>query len=240
MIRGIYASAAGMIAESKKIDVIGNNVSNMGTPGFKSDSVTLGTFGDELLRMMNDNVPVGNLPYGVTITAENTNLTEGSFKNTGDSTDLAIKGNGFFAVQDAAGAVKYTRDGDFQVDAQGYLATSDGSRLLGANGPLYVSGNRFSVASDGTVTTQDGRTERISLYDGQAQKRADGYFNVANPGAATGMLMQGYQELSNSDAVTEMTELMSSTRAFQGCQEAMSTINSTLDKLVNNIGSLKA
>lgn len=244
MIRGIFSSAAGMISQYKRIDVLGNNIANVNTPGFKDNDLAFTTFGEEIVSRMADDKNVGNLQY-VTLNGETTDFSSGTFKQTGLSSDIAINGNGFFAVQ-GAGGVKYTRDGEFSVDAQGFLALPTGERLLGANGtPLQVGTDKFSVAMDGTVTTATGNVGKIDVYmprNATAQnivKRNDGFFNINGAVQANGSFRQGWLEDSNTDIVGNMTEMMESTRAFQGCQQAFQVSNDALEKTVTQIGSIK-
>lgn len=250
MVRGIFSAATGMITQYEQINVLGNNTANVNTPGFKADDLSFSTFGDEITSRMMDNVPVGTISKGVTVSGEGTDLSSGSYEGTDISTDLAISGNGFFAVQSpSGGGVKYTRDGEFSVDSQGFLALPTGERLLGVNGqPLNVGGSQFSVAKDGTVTTATGATAKIDIYDTQNEKqnvlkRTDGFFDIngATPvtQTATGSIMQGYLEDSNTDIVTNMTQMMEATRAFQGCQQAFQVSDDALDKLVTQVGTLK-
>lgn len=250
MVRGIYSSASGMISEYKQIDVLGNNTANVDTAGFKADNLSVTTFGDEITKRMQDNVTLGDMPEGVTIGSESTDLSSGAYQQTNISTDLAINGNGFFAVESpSGGGVKYTRDGEFSVDSQGFLALPTGERLLDANGQqMNVGGDQISVAPDGTVTTATGAKEKIDIYDTQNDKqnvvkRTDGFFNItgATPVAQTavGSIKQGYIEESNTDMVSNMTQMMEATRVFQGCQQAFQVSDDTLDKLVTEVGTLK-
>lgn len=243
MIRGLYSSATGMITQQDKINVLSNNLSNINTDGYKKDQVTLKTFDEELVTRMSDGVGIGTITQGSALDGVTTDLTQGSMEQTGLSTDLAISGNGFFAVQDAAGAVKYTRSGDFTVDSQGYMALSTGERVLGTNGaPLQVNGSTFAVASNGAVSVGGTQIGTIALADSQTAqvtKRRDGFFDIANPVRAGGILKQGYVEGSNVDAVNEMTGMMASTRVFQSCQEAFQVSGEALDKLITQVGSIK-
>jgi flagellar basal-body rod protein FlgG len=250
MVRGIYSSASGMITQYKQIDVLGNNTANVDTPGFKANNLSFTTFGDEIAKRMQDNVAIGDMPAGVTIGGESTDLSSGSYQQTNISTDLAINGNGFFAVQSpSGGGVKYTRDGEFSVDSQGFLALPTGERLLDATGQqMNVGGDQISVAPDGTVTTATGAKEKIDIYDTQNEKqnvvkRADGFFDITGASPVTqtaiGSIKQGYIEESNTDMVSNMTQMMEATRAFQGCQQAFQISDDTLDKLVTQVGSIK-
>ncbi|HEX2937547.1 MAG TPA: flagellar hook-basal body complex protein [Ruminiclostridium sp.] len=245
MVRGIYNAAAGMITQYKKIDVLGNNTANVNTVGYKESNITLSDFGAELTRRTSDNQEIGNMPLCVILDRETSNLTQGSLKNTGISTDLAVDGNGFFAVQaPGGGQVKYTRGGDFSVDAQGYLALPTGDRLLGQNGtPVYVGGNNFSVGSDGTIKLPNGTTNKINIYTSASiqniNKRKDGFFDITGAVAANGQIKQGWLEDSNTDVINNTIDMMAATRTFQGCQQAYQISSQALDKLVTQVGSIK-
>jgi flagellar basal-body rod protein FlgG len=245
MVRGLYDSAAGMITQYKKIDVIGNNISNMNTSGFKENSVTLTDFGQELATRSTDGEKVGTMPYCVVLGKEHTDYSEGTLKSTDLNTDLAVSGSGFFAVESpSGGGVKYTRSGDFTVDSQGSLALSTGERLLSQNGKaLYVGSSNFNVSSDGTVTLANGSTNKISLYTtastNNIAKRNDGFYNITGAVKATGEIKQGWLEGSNTDTIENMTEMMSSTRTFQSCQQAYKISGEALEKLVTQVGAMK-
>lgn len=245
MLRGIYNAAAGMITQYKKIDVLGNNTANVNTAGYKESNVTLSEFGQELARRTTDNQNVGEMSLCVVLDRETTNLAQGVLENTGISTDLAVDGDGFFPVQAPGGGdVKYTRSGNFSVDAQGFLALPTGDRLLGQNGQaIYVGGNNFTVDADGTVRLPNGPVGRIVLYTSDnaqnVNKIRDGFFNIDGAVVANGIIKQGWIEDSNTDTVNNIVEMMAATRAFQGCQKAYQIDSQALDKLVTQVGTLK-
>lgn len=238
MIRGIYSSASGMIAQYKRINVMGNDLDNADSQGFKSDAVTLRSF-DEELAMRNGSSPIGTIDAGVQVGGVQTDLSQGEMEQTGVSTNIAIEGNGFFAVAAPGSAVTYTRAGDFGADAAGYLALPSGQRLLDSTGaPVSAAG--FSLQANGSYTNAAGQSGTISLYNGTAAKRTDGFFDLTGAQASTGAnLLQGYVEKSNVSAVNGMTGLIEASRAFQSCQQAYNTATDTLDKLVTQVGSLR-
>lgn len=245
MIRGIYNAAAGMITQYKKIDVLGNNTANVNTTGYKESNITLSDFGMELARRTSDGKDVGEMPLCVVLDRETTNVAQGGLTSTTLTTDLAVDGDGFFAVRSPAGGdVKYTRAGNFSVDAQGFLALPTGDRLLNQNGaPVYVGGDKFTVETDGTVRLPNGETDKINLYTSVSaqniNKRKDGFFNIDAVQPANGTIKQGWLENSNTDIINNTVEMMAATRTFQGCQQAFQVSAQTLDKLVTQVGSLK-
>lgn len=247
MFRGIYSSATGMITQQNRIDVMGNNISNINTDGFKSNEVTLKSFQAEMARRMTDDVPVGDMSVGVTAGSVSTDFSQGNLEQTGEDTDLGINGTGFFAVEavPGGGGVKYTRDGNFSVDAQGYLQLSSGERLLGADGqPIKTGGNIFQTAADGTITENGTNIGKIQLYSPSGSngisQRSDGFYDITSPAASGAAIMQGYIENSNVDDVNEMTGMMEATQSFQSCQQAFQVNIDSLDKLINQAGSLKS
>lgn len=245
MIRGLFAATEGMITQYKKLDLIGNNISNINTAGYKENGVTMTDFGAELTKRSTDGKDIGTMPYGVALGKESVDFSQGTLKSTNINTDLGIEGDGFFAVESpTGGGVKYTRSGDFSVDGQGYLALPTGERLLASNGTaLRVGGTNFAVSSDGTVTLANGTTAKINLYTTANTNTItlgkDGFYGIPGATAATGQIKQGWLEDSNTDMIDNMTEMMASTRTFQSCQEAFKISNETVDKLVTQVGSNK-
>lgn len=244
MIKGIYSSATGMIAQEQKINVIGSNIANSETDGYKRDVVSLRSFNEEVVRRMAEDVPVGTLSTGSTVDSVRADLTQGGIEPTGKATDLCISGSGFFAVAQGNGTVGYTRDGAFEIDAQGDLALSSGEKLLGGDGlPVHVGSDSFTVAVDGTVTAGGAAVGRIVLYDSQpvggAVRQSNGFFALAAARPAAGTIRQGSLESSNVNVVDELTGMMAATRSFQSCQQAFKTADGTLEKLVQ-AASLKS
>ena len=142
MFQGYYNLASNLIVQNRNMNVISNNMTNISTPGFKSDQLVQGTFRDEILyRFERD----GRTPIGTTSrinTAEGvaTDQTQGTLRATERALDLALSGKGFFAVQSGQETV-YTRNGSFNVDNEGYLVLQGLGRVQVQNGPclLYTS-----------------------------------------------------------------------------------------------------
>lgn len=246
MIRGVFTAASGMITEQKKLDVLGNNISNVNTAGYKSDTLSLKSFDQVMIDRMSEGTSVGTLTYGAQSSQLSTDLSQGNYETTGLNTDLAISGDGFFAVEANAGAggAKFTRDGSFVVDNQGFLALNSGERLLDVNGrPIQVGGDKFTVDTAGNVTVGGDPAPRtqVLVYTGPNNtgivKRNDGFFDIAAPQVAGGFIKQGSIEGSNVDMVSMMTQMMSATRAFQMNSQAFKATNETMDKLVNSVGA---
>jgi flagellar basal-body rod protein FlgG len=163
MVRGIYTGASGMITQMGRIDVISNNLANVDTPAYKKDTTIMKAFPEMLIRRINDDgvrvLPIGSydlmpvigkIGTGVEINEVYTRLTQGAFKQTNNDFDLALEGEGFFSIETEDGE-RYTRNGSFLIDSEGFLVTKDGYRVLGENGPLQIKKNNFIVDEDGNV-----------------------------------------------------------------------------------------
>lgn len=243
MLRGIFASASGMITQYNKIDVLGSNVSNSQTTGYKADDLYVRSFSDQMLYNVKTGTRVGGVSPGAKTDEIRTDFSQGPLQQTGLDTDLAIEGNGFFAVQTGAGA-EYTRDGGFEVDSQGYLALPTGQRLLGTNGaPVRVGTTNFSVSANGAVTVNGAVAGRIALYSPAAAngavKQADGLFKLNGAAASNATLRQGWKEASNINVVDQMSQLMAASRSFQSCQQAYKVSDSSDELAVEQVGQIK-
>jgi flagellar basal-body rod protein FlgF len=163
MIRGIYNSASGMIAQQARIDVISNNLANVDKTAFKRDLTIFKAFPDMLIRRINENglgiTPAGSydtMPYvgklgtGVEVNEVFTQFTQGSLQRTENNFDLALEGRGFFTVQAERGE-RYTRNGSFTINQEGILVNHLGYPVLGENGIIRVQKNNFMINERGEI-----------------------------------------------------------------------------------------
>lgn len=256
MLRGLYTAYTGMRNEQKRLDVISNNIANAATVGYKTESVSNQSFDDALTLKIKDRTTafkydaIGGMNLGVKIGEIYTDYGQGSFNETENTFDLAIAGKGFFniGVRDNAGQmnVKYSRDGSFTMTNDGYVVTSNGDSLLDVNGrPVRVNPNasEISIDIDGNVYADDEYMGRIALtdfqdYDYLAKYGENMYQTVdgATQVAATGTIRQGFLEQSNVDSVSEMVDLITVTRAYEANQKIIQSMDTMLDKAVNDVG----
>lgn len=252
MLRGLYLSATNMLVQRKKVDVITNNIANMDTTGYKADSLIARSFEDMLLQRVGDpatrggSAQVGNLNTGVHIDEVITSFDEGSLEPTDRPGDMAITGDGFFTVSTTAGE-RYTRNGSFSLDRDGYLITGDGNRVSGTNGFIKVTSPDFIVDEKGNVLNADGTSagtlKIVSFADMTGlRKVGNGLFinetNQATQAAKNAIVRQGYLESSNTDITSEMLDLMSASRTFETSQRMVKMIDETLNRAVNDIGKV--
>ena len=257
MINSLWISKTGMEAQQMQLDVISNNLANSSTTGFKRANAVFEDLMYQNLRQVGSNsteqsqLPTGlQVGLGVRTVATSRSFSQGNLQQTSYNLDVAIQGNGFFQVTMPDGTTNYTRDGSFQVNAQGQLVTATGLPI--ANG-VTVPANATSVAiaGDGTVTAQiPGSVEpqgigTIALASfinpagldpkGQnlyAESPASGQPNAGTPGAdGLGSLMQGFVETSNVNVVQELVTMIQTQRAYEMNSKAIQTSDQMLQKL---------
>ncbi|MGQ9497955.1 MAG: flagellar basal-body rod protein FlgF [Desulfotomaculales bacterium] len=246
MLRGIYTAAAGMDVEQARTQVLANNIANLATPGYRRDVVTFSSFLTHALYRLGEGrpAPVGRHDLGAAVDRVVTDFTPGPVANTGDAHHVAIAGEGFFAVETANGEA-YTRDGSFGVDAEGYLVTATGNRVLGERGPIQVNGP-FTVSAAGEVSAGGEviDTLRIVAFDNPGALTKTGGNTFTDPGdagarpAAGSRLMQGWLEQANTDLAQEMTDLIAATRSYQGAARLLRAHDQLLGRLVNEVGKV--
>ncbi|AMM25008.1 flagellar basal-body rod protein FlgG [Variovorax sp. PAMC 28711] len=257
MINSLWISKTGMEAQQTQLDVISHNLANVSTTGFKRATAVFEDLMYQNLRQVGANsteqsqLPTGlQLGLGVRTVATSRSFTQGSMQQTNNQLDLAIKGNGFFQVTQPDGTTGYTRDGSFQVDAQGRLVTSSG--LPVANGITVPTGaTNVSIATDGTVSaTLSGQAapqtigtlalanfvnpaglepKGENLY---AETAASGQPNGGTAGTnGLGTVMQGFLETSNVNVVQELVSMIQTQRAYEMNSKAIQTSDQMLQKL---------
>lgn len=248
MIRGIYTAASGMLSEMDKQDIISNNLANVNSSGFKADKASFYEFPKMFVDMINGgSSSIGLLGRGSGLYGVFTDYTEGQMKETGNPLDLAITGNGFFAVNTPNG-VAYTRDGSFTLDGAGRIVTKKGYLVLDTNGaPITVGrGGKISVSDAGTVSVDNRQVGRVAIYSfgnnprTTIRKVGDNLFvsGVAPTAAANARVKSGYLENSNVNPIKEMVEMITTMRAFETNQRIIQAQDETLDRAVNTVGRI--
>lgn len=247
MIRGLYTAATGMITESMRTDVIANNVANVNTTGYKKDEMISTEFEAMLLKRINDgqDTPeVGALGRGAWVDEIATIQDQGALKQTGNTYDLSIQGEGYFVIETPQGE-RYTRNGSFTRSSAGELVTMEGARVLSANGrPINIPGGaNVTVDAQGRIAVDNQDIAALGFVD-FADRRAllkigDNLFSPQEgqvPVAATGTIAQGSLEASNVNTVAEMVKLINAYRTYESNSKALVTQDSLLDKAVNEVG----
>ena len=266
MVKGLYTAHTGMVNEMKRLDILANNLANADTTAYKKEGTTSRTFADEMSLRIRDSsnlgVPktLGEITYGVHLGQVYTDYSTGNYKVTDNATDLAIDGNGFFAVSftDKAGntTVKYTRDGSFTVNKEGYLVTKDGDYVLNTTGAMdgdpsqqnYIRVDpnaKITVNQLGYVIQNDQIVGTVGVVDvdnyDYLEKYGENLYNLLPGGnriATDATIEQGALETSNVNVVNEMVNMITIQRAYEAGQKVITSIDSTLDRAVNNVGKV--
>jgi len=227
MERGLYIAAAGMVAEMVRQDQIANDLANAATPGYKADRAEQQSFSDLLLQNTKTGQTIGPLGSGPVITKQVTDFEPEPLRATNEPLDLAISGDGFFAVQTSRG-VRYTRNGAFQSGADGTLVDALGNHVLS------TTGKTVKVADDGTIVPSQVGVFTVS----SPTKEGDALFAGKAAGKATGEVRSGALESSGVDAGRTMVDMMASLRAFEAGQKAIQTIDQSLQLAAGQVGNL--
>lgn len=256
MIRGLYTSGWSMLANTRKMDVITNNLANVNTTAYKKDGVVFESFPELLTQRIKDtngNAAIGNMSLGSDVGEIHTYNTPGQMLKTGSNLDMALSdtdtGTSYFAVgvTQANGNIQeyYTRDGAFALDSTGRLVNKDGNLVLGQNGAITLTGEDFNITRDGKVFQNGTQIDTLKLvtFTNPDTLRKVGN-NLVNTTAQsvqagfTGEVKQGYLEQSNVNVVKEMVDMISVSRAYEASQKALQAQDGTLEKAVNEVGKI--
>lgn len=259
-MRALDIAGTGMQAQQTNVEVISNNIANMTTTGYKRRRAEFQDLIYQNLRRVGANssdagsiVPAGaQIGLGVKTAAIYRINEQGNLQQTGNSLDLAIRGNGYFQVTLPSGDTAYTRDGTFSLSPDGQIVTADGYVVQPG---VTVPSNATSVIINATGQVQatiDGQTAPTTLgqialavfpndagleAQGQnlfLQTAASGNPVTGPPGSpGFGSVLQGFVETSNTNVVTEITNLITAQRAYEMNSRVITTSDQMLATLTN-------
>jgi flagellar basal-body rod protein FlgG len=257
MIRSLWIAKSGMEAQQTQLDVISNNLANVGTNGFKRAHAVFEDLIYQNLRQSGaasgeqSQLPTGlQIGLGTRTVATSRNFLQGNLQQTGNRLDMAIEGNGFFQITMPDGTTGYSRDGAFQLDAQGQIVTNSGYIVVPG---ITIPPNATSVtiAPDGTVSvglpgqanTQAVGQLQLATFANPAgleprghnvfaETAASGPPAAGAPGAdGLGTVQQGFVETSNVNVVEELVSMIQTQRAYELNSKAISTSDQMLARL---------
>lgn len=249
MFKGFYDLSSAMLTQTRNLDVVGNNMSNTATVGYKADRYADTTF-DEVMRSQIGNKQKNPQELGTTtsyITALDevyTDHSQGALQSTGLPLDFGLEGNGYFAIQTDAGRV-YTRNGSFMLDDQGYLALAGQGRVLDRNGQqIYLGTDKINATSDGTISTEAGQVlGQLGVFTfanpaQDLQKTGEGMFTATGqPQLATDTVVHHEMiERANIDLVQQMTEMITCQRALQSASQLSKMYDQIMSKSATELG----
>jgi len=271
MIYGLYLSAAGVMASSYRQDVVANNLANSETTGFKRDLALFmqrpteaqsraragGAGSSSALGPVEQGFGPGptnpvleGLGGGVLVAPTATDFAQGELESTGNPSDIALMGKGFFAVQ-SDGKQYLTRAGHLAVDSDGSLVLANGrhDRVLDKDlKPITVDPRaRFGVDKSGTITQDEKPTVRLALLDvpdpANLKKVGSDFFAAGDlaalqPPTGNTRVQTGALERSNADPTVELTHLMDAQRCLEANANMIRYQDETLQQLVNSVGKI--
>jgi flagellar basal-body rod protein FlgF len=245
MNRAIYSNLSGAIAALDRLDAVAQNLANVNTVGYKGtrvifevrppDETTPGTSDPVLRDTSAQVVEVGTVR----------DFSQGPVRPSGNPLDVAITGEGFFAVATPRGE-RYTRQGNFSLDKDGYLVTAGGDRVQGDGGDIRIGTGDVTIGEDGTVTVDKAQVGRLklvgfgdhpNLVPEGASVYAPGPNDVAAPLPAEQVRVQSEAvEGANVDAVSSMIELVDVTRGFETYMRAVERLDQLAERAINDVG----
>jgi len=226
-------ATAGM-RKLSQLDYMANNLANVATPGFKAELLYFSpetTSSTEHISTYNPSVIV--------------DYAQGAMQKTDNSLDVAIEGNGFFAIK-TRDEVAYTRQGNFTINKNNELVTKSGDYVLGETGKITIKGDTINIDQRGFIKVDGNQVDKLKIvnFDNLKTliKKGEGFF--VDPGGAGLKKMEnpelraGYLEASNVKVIGEMIEMIDGQRCFEGYQKVIQT-SADLDKLsTNRVGRL--
>jgi flagellar hook protein FlgE len=263
MLRSLDSGVSGLTTQMSFMDNLSNNIANVSTTGYKATRVR---FSDLIYQTMSSGSagtsggPGGTNPVqmglGVQLAGTDNTMTQGALTETGNPLDLAIEGNGFFIVNDAAGASHYTRDGAFQLDSSGNLVDpSTGNLVQGAGGNINIDMTKYvsvNIGPDGTINAVDatGTSTKIDTLQLATFPNAAGLIRVGSndwdvspaSGAATtgaaqsanfGTVREGTLEESNVNLAEEFANMVKAERGFEANSKTITTSDAILQTLIS-------
>ncbi len=257
----LWISKTGLDAQQTRLSLISNNLANVNTTGFKRDQAIFQDLIYQNKRQSGGQItqdtraPSGfSTGTGVRIVATQKLHTQGNLTQTGNALDMAILGRGFFQVQQSDGSISYTRDGTFQIDANGQVVTSQG-QFLTPSLTIPSDTQSITIGQDGTVSVLTGNntaptqigTVQLADFVNPAGLQPDGnnlFVETASSGSpitgtpgltGLGSLESGAVETSNVNVVEELVNMIETQRAYEMNSKVISTADQMLQYVSNNL-----
>jgi flagellar basal-body rod protein FlgG len=260
MSGAIYTATSGALAYQMRLDVLSNNLSNIGTVGFKEDRTVFRAYLpasenplDETLQttlLSEEQTTLESYQVSNALVAfegTKTDFSPGQLKQTGNAFDLAIDGNGFFCIQ-TPGGVQYTRKGNFTLNDEGVLANQEGLPVLGNGGEIrFIDGKEFFVDKEGNISIDGEEIDTLKIVNfddpDRLKKVGNTLFESTDPNmieekAENFNLNQGFIELSNVDAIRVMLEMIEVLRGYESYKKAIQSVDDITSKAINEVGQL--
>ena len=229
-----------------QLDVVANNLANINTTGYKSQKLQFVEYIMPVADATAFQPADAQLSY-VDMFKTHTDFDYGALKVTGNDYDMALSGEGFFVVQQADGTEAFTRNGAFYLDNNGQLVSSEGLPVLTDGGPVFFApeDGAVQIAPDGTISTEQGNRGKIRVAEFEdvrtLEKIGTTMFAGNNPQPAVDFrVVQGALEQSNVYGITEVTQLIEVTRAYDSVSKLVKDLDELRKQAIQTLGTTKA
>lgn len=236
MIKGIYTAGRSLDHRMKNIDVISNNLANLGTTGYKREvpfTEILNQYGDVSVRKV-------------------TSQEQGDVLQTSNPLDLAISGNGFFTIKGEDGQLELTRDGRFKLSDEGFLVNSNGQKVIGQNGEISIEESllekdpTINITKSGEIKIGERTIDSLLIVNVENSEDLirgggsnfllnDTEYKAAEEG--TFQVSQGFLEESNTNPILEMESMISINKEYETAQKVIAALDTSLGQ-ANEIGKV--
>lgn len=231
-------------ALGRQLDIVANNMANMRTAGYKSESLMFEEFLMPVAREQDMTGKDRNLSY-VIDSGLSRDFSEGQFESTNNDLDIAIQGKGWLVVEMPDGE-RYTRDGELKLNVNGELVTTDGRRVLGEGGPIVFNSDErnISFGADGSISSSAGEKGRLRIVafeqEGGLVKEGENLFSSKEtPQPAQDFrLAQGMIERSNVKPVIETARMIEVTRAYVSVAQMLEQLQNLRRDAIDQLGNL--
>jgi flagellar basal-body rod protein FlgG len=212
----------GGLRQERKLEMIANHLANVDTSGFKTDMVTF----DHMLRS----------EMGI-------DFSPGPLKTTGNTLDVALGEDGFFKVQTARGE-RYTRNGNFTLDAENILVTANGNPVMGEGGDITIEGSDIQINREGEIFVDGELVDKLAVvtFESRQKMTKDGDSLFVGPvdspeiSLENPVVRQGAVEGANVEAVVEMTRMIETMRTYEALQKMIQAYDETDGKIISEVG----
>lgn len=236
MLDGIYATAEGLDAYTKRQEIIAINLANTNTTGFKRNITDF----ERILEKIGGIEETESLRTNIDI-----DFSGGNLEYTGNSLDIAIDGKGFFTVETGEG-LRYTRNGQFQLSSSGEVVTTSGARLVGTNGPLQIpkGSSEIKIDTKGSVKVDNRVIGDLLITNFEQQSllipRDKSLFEapitlIQDTNYTDFKIAQGYLERANVNVVMEMVNMIENMRNYEASANVMKNFSDTIQGLISSL-----
>lgn len=247
MIKGIFASGSGMQPRMLRLEVLANNLANIDTTGFKKENIFVQVLNETNNLSATANATGKGELAGLDV-KQFTDFSAGSMRPTNNPLDIAIEGNGFFVIETPRG-IRYTRNGNFMLAADGTVVTLQGQPVMGSGGKIQfpqlqkITDGKLAISENGEITLNQTAIGKFKIVDFEnltkLKKEGSSVFvapdderprEVEN---STTKIRQGYLEESNVEGIAEMIAMVELNRSFESDQKSIQYQDGTLERAMD-------